>query len=186
MLAGFVAASLRGKWVAIEDRDANASTMKMHASQLTVLPETVRMLVDQQFPEWRSLPVKSIVSQGTVNAVFRIGDRFAARFTLESADVESTRRWLKSEAEAARALAGRTRFPTPEPVALGEPGAGYPLPWSVQTWVPGRVATPDGNPIGFAHDVAEFIGGVRAIDTRGRTFSGAGRGGHLPDHDAWM
>ena len=32
-----------------------------------------------------------------------------------------------------RELLGRTRFPTPEPVALGEPGAGYPLPWSVQT-----------------------------------------------------
>src|SRR3954449_3282027 len=109
MLAGFVAASLRGKWVAIEDRDANASTMKMHANQLTVLPETVRMLVDQQFPEWRSLPVRSIAAQGTVNAVFRIGDRLAARFPLESAEVESTRRWLKSEAEAAPGRAGGPR-----------------------------------------------------------------------------
>jgi aminoglycoside phosphotransferase (APT) family kinase protein len=27
---------------------------------------------------------------------------------------------------------------------------------------------------------------VRAIDTRGRTFAGDNRGGHLPDHDAWM
>jgi len=31
--------------------------------------------------------------------------------------------------------------PQPEPVALGEPGAGYPLPWSVPTWLPGTVAT---------------------------------------------
>ncbi|WP_405561284.1 protein kinase family protein [Streptomyces canus] len=115
--------------------------MQMHANQLTVSPETVRTLVDRQFPEWRSLPVRSIAAQGTVNALFRIGDRFAARFPLESADVESTRRLLASEAEAARELAGRTRFPTPEPVALGEPGAGYQLPWSVQTWLlPGTVA----------------------------------------------
>ena len=68
--------------------------MQMHADQLTVSPETVRTLVDRQFPEWRSLPVRSIAAQGTVNAVFRIGDWFAARFPLESADVESTRRWL--------------------------------------------------------------------------------------------
>ncbi|MBW8801729.1 MAG: phosphotransferase [Streptomyces sp.] len=162
--------------------------MKMHASQLTVLPETVRMLVDQQFPEWRSLPVKSIVSQGTVNAVFRIGDRLAARFPLESADVESTRRWLKSEAEAARELAGRTRFPTPEPVALGEPGAGYPLPWSVQTWLPGVVAADEdpGESSAFARDLADLIGDLRAIGTQGRTFAGTGRGGDLRSHDAWM
>ena len=27
---------------------------------------------------------------------------------------------------------------------------------------------------------------MRAIDTRGRTFRGGNRGGHLPDHDAWV
>lgn len=162
--------------------------MKMHANQLTVSPETVRTLVEQQFPEWRSLPVRSVAGQGTVNAVFRIGDRFAARFPLESADVESTWRWLESEAEAARELAGRTRFPTPEPVALGEPGAGYPLPWAVQTWLPGVVAANEdpGESSAFAGDLADLIGELRAIDTRGRTFAGTGRGGDLCSHDAWM
>jgi aminoglycoside phosphotransferase (APT) family kinase protein len=52
--------------------------------------------------------------------------------------------------------------------------------------VPGTVATPDGHSEALAHDIAEFIAGVRGIDTRGRTFSGDNRGGHLPDHDAWM
>ena len=163
-------------------------TVKMHADQLTVSPETVRTLVDQQFPEWRDLPVRSIAGHGTVNAVFRVGDRFAARFPLEPADVEPTRRRLESEAEAARELAGRTRFPTPEPVALGEPGAGYPLPWSVQTWLPGSVATDEdpGGSVPFARDVADLIVGLRAVDTRGRTFAGTGRGGDLQAHDGWM
>jgi aminoglycoside phosphotransferase (APT) family kinase protein len=160
----------------------------MHADQLDVPVETVRALVVEQFPEWRSLPIRGIAAQGTVNAIFRIGHHLAARFPLEPRDVESTRRWLESEAEAARELAGRTRFPTPEPVAIGEPGAGYPLPWSVQTWVPGVVATDEdpGESVPFAHDLAEFISGVRAIDTRGRTFRGTGRGGDLRSHDAWM
>lgn len=162
--------------------------MRMHANQLTVDVETVRTLVDDQFPQWRGRPVHGIASAGTVNAIFRIGERFAARFPLEPRDVESTGRWLESEARAARELAGRTRFPTPEPVALGEPGAGYPLPWSVQTWLPGTVATVDdpAGSVAFGHDLAEFIAGVRAIDPAGRMFCGGGRGGHLRTHDAWL
>ncbi|HEY7174405.1 MAG TPA: phosphotransferase [Micromonosporaceae bacterium] len=107
---------------------------------------------------------------------------------MQPADLSATRRWLRREADAARELAGRTRFATPEPVALGEPGAGYPLVWSVQTWVPGVAATdeaPDDSLV-FAHDLAEFIRDVRAIDTRGRTFDGNGRGGDLKTHDAWL
>jgi hypothetical protein len=78
------------------------------------------------------------------------GDRLAARFPLQPRDVESTRRWLEAEAEAARELAGSTR--------------------SVQTWLPGVVATDDdpGGSAAFAHDLAEFIRAVRAIETRGR------------------
>jgi aminoglycoside phosphotransferase (APT) family kinase protein len=160
----------------------------MHANQLAVSVETVRELVAEQFPAWRSAPIRSITSQGTVNAIFRIGDELAARFPLEPRDVETMRHWLESEADAARELVDRTRFPTPEPVALGEPGAGYPLPWAVQTWLPGVVATDEdpGASVPFAHDLAEFITEVRAIDTRGRTFRGTGRGGNLQSHDAWM
>jgi aminoglycoside phosphotransferase (APT) family kinase protein len=170
----------------IGPRDAH--DVKMHASQLTVSAGAVRALVDQQFPEWQRLPIRGVAAQGTVNAIFRIGDQFAARFLLQPRDVGRARRLLESEADAARELAGRTRFPTPEPVALGEPGAGYPLPWSVQTWLPGVVATDEdpGESVAFARDLANFIDDVRAIGTRGRTFSGKGRGGDLRSHDAWM
>jgi aminoglycoside phosphotransferase (APT) family kinase protein len=160
----------------------------MHAGQLSVASTTVRELVAAQFPQWRGLPVRAVVSSGTVNAIFRIGDRLAARFPLQDGDVAEIRRFLEAENEAAGELFGRTRFPTPQPVALGEPGAGYPLPWSVQTWLPGAAATEDdpAGSVGFAHDLAEFIAGVRAIDTRGRPFRGTGRGGELRTHDAWM
>jgi aminoglycoside phosphotransferase (APT) family kinase protein len=162
--------------------------MRMHEDQLTISVDTVRELVRAQFPEWRNLPVTGVASQGTVNAIFRIGDRLAARLPLQPRDVESARSLLEAESDAARRLAGHTRFATPEPVALGEPGPGYPLPWSVQTWLPGVVAT-DASPaesVLFAHDLAELIEGVRTIDTGGRTFAGDGRGGELCAHDAWM
>jgi aminoglycoside phosphotransferase (APT) family kinase protein len=71
---------------------------------------------------------------------------------------------------------------------MGEPGGGHPLPWSVQTWVPGTVATAEGpgGSDGLACDVAEFIAGVRAIDTCSARFDGQGRGGDLTSHDEWM
>jgi hypothetical protein len=81
----------------------------MHASQLTVSVETVRELVDEQFPEWRGLTVMGVASQGTVNALFRIGEKFLARFPLEPLDAGSAWRWLEAEAQAARALLGSDR-----------------------------------------------------------------------------
>jgi aminoglycoside phosphotransferase (APT) family kinase protein len=160
----------------------------MHDNQLDISPDVVRTLVERQFPLWRSLPVRHVTATGTVNAIFRIGGLYAARFPLEAGDVDVVRRSLETEAKAAAELAGRTRFQTPEPIALGEPGAGYPLPWSVQTWLPGTVAT-DADPADsapFALDLAEFIVGVRLIPALGRTFSGPGRGGDLHDHDEWL
>jgi aminoglycoside phosphotransferase (APT) family kinase protein len=160
----------------------------MHADQLTVSSGTVRELVDEQFPAWRRLRIRAVDSEGTVNAIFRIGDRLAARFPLQAGDPASLRRRMESEAAAARELAGHTRFRTPEPVAIGEPGAGYPLPWAVQTWLPAVTASDvdPGGSAAFARDLAEFIRGVRAIGIGGRVFGGAGRGGDLRSHDAWM
>lgn len=145
-------------------------------------------LVEDQFPEWVSLPIIPVQSEGTVNAIFRVGDELAARFPLQPGDAEATRRWLRSEADAARELLGHTGFAIPTPVAIGEPGPGYPLPWSVQTWVSGTTATHDdpSSSEDFAHDLAEFIAQVRAIDVRGRTFRGTGRGGDLRSHDEWI
>jgi len=162
--------------------------MTMHEDQLEVRVDTVRRLIKEQFPQWEGLAVREMPTAGTVNAIFRIGDELAARFPLRAEDPTHLRAWLRSEAAAADQLAAISSVPTPEPVAIGEPGHGYPLPWSVQTWLPGSVATVD-DPAGsveFAADLAAFIAGLRATDTRGRRFGGEGRGGHLPDHDEWM
>lgn len=160
----------------------------MHPGQLTVTAATVRGLVDAQFPQWLGLPIEPVMSAGTVNSLFRIGTELSARFPLEPDSVDRVRRTLEDEATAARKLHGRTRFATPEPVALGAPGMGYPLPWSIQTWLPGTVATGEDSQSSatLAGDLAEFISAVRQLDTRGATFDGDGRGGDLRAHDEWM
>lgn len=78
--------------------------------------------------------------------------------------------------------------PVPHPVAIGPPSRRYPMPWSVQTWVPGEIATPDGlaSSSEFARDLADLLATLRSADTRGRVFTGSGRGSRLTDHDEWI
>jgi len=160
----------------------------MHKDQLAVEVDTVRRLVDGQFPQWRALPVRRVPAAGTVNAIFRLGEDLAARFPLRPQEERRVRDWLRAEAAAMREFAEVSPVPAPRPVAIGEPGGGYPLPWSVQTWLPGTDATAEdpSASAGFAQDLATLIARLRNASTRGRRFRGQGRGGHLPDHDEWM
>ncbi|MFE7415119.1 aminoglycoside phosphotransferase family protein [Streptomyces laurentii] len=162
--------------------------MTMHDDQVDVTTEIVAALIREQFPHWSGKAIRLVSSTGTVHAIFRIGNGLSARFPLRLADASEVLTVLEREAQASAELARVSRFPAPEPVALGKPGAGYPMPWSVQTWLPGTVAS-DADPSGsdaFAEDLAAFIASLRVADTRGRRFSGENRGGVLADHDAWM
>ena len=159
--------------------------MKMHDDQVNVDVAMVRRLIAEQFPQWRGQPVRALATDATVNSIFRIGPTLSARFPLTGDDPEACRTELNAEAAASRELAVHSSVPVPTPVAVGAPGAGYPLYWSVQTWLPGQVATPDGDASSdaLAHDLATFIGGLRGIGTRGRRFAGGGRGGSLRAQD---
>lgn len=161
----------------------------MHPDQLTISPRAVGELIAEQFPQWSDLPIHSISGAGTVNAIFRVGEQVVARFPLEpSEDIEAVRHELQVEAAAAQELRGRTPVATPVPLGIGEPGAGYPLPWSVVTWLPGDPATADNcsQSDSFATDLGAFMLAMRAIDTRGRTYDGNGRGGDLGSYDEWI
>ena len=174
--------------MASSTRRGQAWFVSMHTDQLTITAGMVRTIVDEQFPGWSQLPIEDVASEGTTNAIFRIGDDLVARFPLRPDKPEVVRSLLESEAAAARELREHTSFPVPEPVAIGEPTTGYPLPWSVQTWLSGNTATADdpGASVEFGGDLAAFICEVRAIDTRGRVFDGHGRGGDLRAQDDWM
>ncbi|WP_216699793.1 aminoglycoside phosphotransferase family protein [Arthrobacter sp. H5] len=164
-----------------------AEPTRMHADQLDLPLTVVSGLIAEQFPQWKDLPVSPIESQGTVNAIYRIGSKLTARFPLQPQEPGPARERLEEEAFASREFLGHTHVPTPEPVAIGVPCHGYPMPWSVQTWLEGAVATENvAVSDGFAEDIADFICDVRSIPTRGRRFNGKGRGGDFPRHDAWM
>jgi aminoglycoside phosphotransferase (APT) family kinase protein len=160
----------------------------MHEGQLQVTAGIVAELIAEQFPEWSRLPITRVQPGGTVHAIFRVGDHLAARLPLQPGDAGTARARLRSEAAAARRLAGATSVPVPVTVAIGEPGLRYPMPWSMQTWLTGLTASVDdpGGSEAFAAELAGFILDVRAIDTGGRTFDGTSRGGDLRFDEAWM
>ncbi|MGN6324867.1 aminoglycoside phosphotransferase family protein [Pseudolysinimonas sp.] len=160
----------------------------MHEHELAVDVELVRRLVATQFPAWADLPVRRVAGTATVNAIFRIGDDLTARLPLRADAVADVAEHLRAEARALEAFAAVSPFPAPRPVAVGAPGAGYPLPWSVQTWLPGTVATPDGSAgsTELADDLAMLVVELRRAPADGRVFAGSGRGGVLTDHDDWI
>ena len=80
-------------------RPGDAAGVQMHANQLSVPAELVRALVDEQFPQWRRLPVRMLAVSGSVNAIFRIGERLAARFPLQPQKAEVAQRRLEAEAD---------------------------------------------------------------------------------------
>jgi len=172
-------------------RPSGARTEDLHEGQLLVTAGTVRALLADQLPAYADRPLRLLRQSGTVNAVVRVGEDLAARFPLQPGDPDAVRRTLEDEAVAARRLAGGVRVPVPEPVALGEPGHGYPLPWSVQTWVRGADATvvDPGGSDAFARDLATLVADLRSVPTGGRTFVGehrTNRGGTIAEHGPWV
>lgn len=160
----------------------------MHEGQLDVTVELVEGLVKEQFPEWSGLAIRAVPSHGTVNALFRIGDELVARFPILPGDPATVRQELEDEADAARRLHAMSPYPTPEPIAIGAPASGYPLPWAVQTWVNGTIAYDADVPgsTAFAEDLARFVLALRAQPTEGRVFTGSWRGGVLTSQDGYV
>ena len=160
----------------------------MHGDQVHIDVDIVRAMILDQFPEYSHERVEQLCTTGTVNAIFRIGSSLAARFPLRAANPIDCVDLLRKEAEAMTEFANHCPLGTPRPIGIGRPGPHYPMPWAVQSWIEGDVATQDGLAVSttFATDIAHLIESLRAADTKGRGFDRQGRGGNLSDHDDWM
>lgn len=158
----------------------------MHTDQIPLDADVVRALIREQFAD--DEPVEPVETSATTSYVFRVGAAHSARFPMRKTDALESRRVLEREQEAMDRFARASTVPSPRIVFVGRPGRGYPLPWSVQTWIEGEVATPrsGASSHGFARDLADLIGALRTVDPGGRVFSGSGRGGRLADHDEWV
>ncbi|MFZ1754481.1 MAG: aminoglycoside phosphotransferase family protein [Caldilineaceae bacterium] len=154
-------------------------TGKMHADEVMIEASLVARLLADQFPHWANLPLAPVPSAGTDNALFRLGAELAVRLPRihwAAGQVEKEMRWLPR-------LAPHLPLAIPQPLALGEPGHGYPWRWGVYRWLEGETASPERvvDPRQAALDLAEFVAAIQRIDPTGAP---AGRGVPLAERDA--
>jgi aminoglycoside phosphotransferase (APT) family kinase protein len=153
---------------------------KMHDDEADIDDALVRRLLTAQFPQWGDLPIMRVASDGTVNAMYRLGEDMAVRLPL----VESGAKDVAGERQLLTRLAPLLPVAIPVPLAEGMPAEDYPWHWSVYRWLAGENPVVGGmsDPNGFAMDLAEFVTALRRIDpTDGPP---AYRGGPLAEQDA--
>ncbi|MFC7456071.1 phosphotransferase [Brachybacterium sp. GCM10030267] len=148
----------------------------------------VQRAIAEQFPRLADLEVRALETDGTDNAIVAVGPEIIARIPRRPGDPAELHALLRREAAAQAEFAEISPVPAPRPLGIGTPGSGLDRPWSLQTRVPGAVATPSvlADSMRFAEDLADLVAALRAAETRGRRFQGPGRGGSLTDHDDWV
>jgi aminoglycoside phosphotransferase (APT) family kinase protein len=141
------------------------SVTKMHVDEVETDAGLVRRLLAEQFPHWGRLPIEPVLSSGTDNALYRLGDEMVVRLSRrerDSGSLERERLWLPR-------LAPLLPLPIPAPLADGRPAEGYPFEWSVYRWLPGEDATTAAadDETQLAIDLAHFLGALQRIDPEG-------------------
>lgn len=136
----------------------------------------VERLVESQFPQWAQLSIRPVKLSGWDNRTFHLGDTMSVRLPsaeMYSSAVQIEQHWLPR-------LAPKLPLPIPKPVALGQPGEGYPWQWSIYQWLPGEVAARDtlADLDDLAADLACFLKALQHIDPTGGPIRGL-RGGSL-------
>lgn len=87
--------------------------MAMHQDELVISAATVQQLISEQFPEWSREVVEQVKTQGTMNAIYRIGTARTARFPLRNSDPGRVAAKLRREASAMREILAVCPVPAP-------------------------------------------------------------------------
>ena len=145
-------------------------TIKLENGKFPADVALVRRLIAAQFPQWAELPVTPAAHDGWDNWTFRLGDHMKVR--LPSAEMYVAQADI--EAAFLPRLAGQLPVTIPTPIALGEPGEGYPWRWTVYDWIEGAPATRERvtDRDAFAADIAGFLAALQRIDTSGGPLAG--------------
>jgi len=94
-----------------------------------------RALVDAQAPEYSHLPLGQHF-EGWDCAMYRLGGALAVRLPRTAHAVQ----FLMAETQWVPRLSAGWSFPYPHFPFVGSPGAGFPWPWAIVTWLPGDMA----------------------------------------------
>jgi aminoglycoside phosphotransferase (APT) family kinase protein len=143
---------------------------RMHADEVDTDPFLVRRLLASQFPQWTELPIASVPSGGTDNALYRLGDDMVVRLPRR----QRTTGTLKKERHWLPRLAPLLPLGVPLPLADGLPDENFPFEWSVYRWLDGTDMTvePVTDLARLATGLAEFVAALQQIDPTGGPSAG--------------
>jgi aminoglycoside phosphotransferase (APT) family kinase protein len=104
-------------------------------AEVEVSADLLRQLVMDQFPELAKDRI-TLLDSGWDNLSFRIGEEHVARMPRR----ESAVVLLANEQKWLPLLGPQLPLAVPIPLAIGQPGRGYPWPWSLLPYLPGEPA----------------------------------------------
>ncbi len=153
---------------------------RMHEDEVDLDAALVERLLAAQLSHLAHLPLAIVEPWGTDNAIWRLGDELVVRLPRigwAAGQIAREATWLPQ-------LAPLLPVAVPEPVAVGEPGCGYPFPWAVHRWIPGDGASLDrmDDPVAFALDLAESVRRLQTAPTE-RAPRARNRARPLQDYD---
>jgi aminoglycoside phosphotransferase (APT) family kinase protein len=142
-------------------------TIRMHKHEVDVSTAIVRRLLDSQLPQFAGRPLSRVEPWGTDNGIYRLGDDLVVRLpriATAEAQVTLEATWLPRLQPLLPAA-----VTVPVPVAIGEPGEGYPFRWAVHEWIPGEGAALSTivDAVAFAEDLADFVETLQRIPIEG-------------------
>ena len=126
-----------------------------------VTAELVGALLQQQHPQYRSLPIVPVAS-GWDNTNFRLGDELLVRLPRRrlGAQLISTEiRWLPTMAQL-------SCLPIPTLVAVGMAAPFYPSAWAILRWLPGSAFAAQAGTARHAAQLACFLQGLHQAAPR--------------------
>lgn len=138
---------------------------RMHRDEVEVDEELVRQLLVAQMPQFAERSLSVVEPWGTANAIWRLGDDLVVRLPR----IGGAEQQVQLEAAWLPRLSPVLPVAVPEPVAVGEPGEGFPFRWAVHRWIPGDAASLDviEDPVTFALDLAEVVHALRRLPAAG-------------------
>ncbi len=138
----------------------------LHADELPVDLPLVRRLVNDSFPEYRSLALVPTRVSGSSNVLFRLGDSLLVRLPRErggGASIGKEAAWLPY-------VSRNVTTAVPTVLHVGEPALGYPEHWAITSWVPGARPPRPGSgsrhhdTAALAAGLAGFLSELRAME----------------------
>lgn len=142
----------------------------MHIDEIDIDESLVHRLIATQFPQWASLPLKSVPSAGTDHALYRLGDEMVVRLPRTSSasiQIDKEQQWLPK-------LAPLLPLTIPYPLVAGTSDEEYPWQWSIYPWLAGEDAS--AAPVADEHQtalvLAEFLVRLHQIDPTGGPLPG--------------